>query len=119
MSWQNDSLASYGATSNKEVTVNPGPGGYWVDLQYFGTPAFLFFQNVGVYPVFYRLTANISTAGCGTTSGLYSGVLAAGDAAHDGTGGTLNLIGCVCGVSFNSNTGTSTVNIAYSGRLGE
>lgn len=119
MSSENDSLASFGATTNKELLVNPGPGAYWSDLDSECSPAFLLIQNVSTEPVYYRLNKNWSSEPGGTSPGNYTGVLAGGLADNDGTGGVITLAGYTGGVGFNSSTATGTVNVAYSGRLGD
>ena len=87
--------------------------------------AFLRIQNVGTTPVHYRLTKDASVAAAPTTGaasatgGYYTGILAAGDADNDGTGGTESFAGYTGGISFITASGTSTVAVAYSGRLGD
>jgi hypothetical protein len=49
----------------------------------------------------------------------YSGILAAGDADEDGTGGWVTFAGYVNGLSFCTGSGTGKVNVAYSGRMGD
>jgi hypothetical protein len=123
MSYQNDVLHNFGAPTNVGVSCST------VDSHYAGVatespPAFLRIQNVGTVPVFYRLTpdasvaATATTGAATTTAGYYTGILAAGDAANDGTGGTESFAGYTGGISFITASGTSTVALAYSGRLG-
>jgi hypothetical protein len=119
MSSENDSLASFGATTNNELTVNPGPGAYWLVLASECSPAFLLIQNVSTVPIFYRLNKDWSSEPGGTNSGNYTGVLAAGLADNDGAGGVITLAGYTGGIGFNATAVGGTVNIAYSGRLGE
>ena len=121
MSTQNDVLHNFGATTNIELSV---PTGSVTDstIQTEMSPAFLMMQNVGTVPVFYRLTLDGDASGatkCATTSGNYSGILAAGDAAEDGTGGWVTFAGYVKGLSFCTGSGTGKVNVAYSGRMGD
>ena len=120
MARQNDALANFGATTNVELSV-PGANTYTGAVQTETPPAFLLLQNVGTVPVFYRLTTNGGTSGedCATTSGKYTGILAAGDADEDGTGGVMTFAGYTGGLAFTTASGTGTVNIAYSGRLGD
>jgi hypothetical protein len=120
MSTQNAMLHNFGAATNEELSVttsNSVPSN--VSLKTEASPAFLFLQNVGTVPVFYRLTADADTATCVTTSGNYTGILAAGAADEDGTGGTMFLAGYTGGLAFVTASGTGKVNIAYSGRLGD
>ena len=86
------------------------------------TPAFLMLQNVGTVPVFYRLSENAASSDyyCTTADTKYSGILAAGDADKDGTGGVMTFAGYTGGLAFTVASGsTGKVNISYSGRLGD
>lgn len=120
MSTQNDVLHNFGATTNVELSV-PGSNTYTAVVQTETPPAFLLLQNVGTVPVFYRLTINGATSGldCATTSGKYTGILAAGDADEDGTGGVMTFAGYVDGLAFTTAGSTGKVNISYSGRMGD
>ena len=120
MSTQNDVLHNFGATTNIELSVSTG-NNYNSATQEETPPAFLMLQNVGTVPVFYRLSSNasISSEGCTTASGKYTGILAAGDADEDGTGGVMTFAGYTGGLAFTVASGTGKVNIAYSGRMGE
>jgi len=120
MARQNDSLANFAATTNLEISVGT-TNTYNSATQEETSPAFLMLQNVGTVPVFYRLTSNAatSTERCETTSGKYTGILAAGDADEDGTGGVMTFAGYTGGLAFTVASGTGKVNIAYSGRMGD
>ena len=98
MARQNDSLANFAATTNLEISVGT-TNTYNSATQEETSPAFLMLQNVGTVPVFYRLTSNAatSTERCETTSGKYTGILAAGDADEDGTGGVMTFAGYTAG----------------------
>ena len=78
-------------------------------------------QNVGTVPVFYRLSemppVPIITAQRQTLK--YSGILAAGSADYDGTGGVMTFAGYTGGLAFTVASGSGKVNISYSGRLGD
>jgi hypothetical protein len=121
MSRQNDALANFGATTNEELAVttsNSLPVN--TDLRSECSPAFLLLQNVGTVPVYYRLALQDDAPNsCQTTSGGYTGILAAGNADKDGTGGAITFSGYTGGLSFRTLSGTGKVNIAVSGRLGE
>ena len=120
MARQNDTLANFGATTNEELSVttsNTVPTN--TALKTSASPAFLMLQNVGTVPVFYRLTADADVDTCVITSGNYTGILAAGDADEDGTGGWITLAGYVDGLAFTTASGTGKVNISHSGRLGD
>jgi hypothetical protein len=120
MARQNDTLANFGAATNTELTVTTGSASY-ATLNTVSPPTFLLLQNVGTVPIYYRLTENaaISSKYCTTASGKYTGILAAGDASGDGTGGVMTFAGYTGGLAFTTASGTGTVNIAYSGRLGD
>jgi hypothetical protein len=120
MARQNDSLANFGATTNLELSVTT-TGDSWGTLETESSPAYLRVQNVGTVPVFYRLTvdAGIAANKCTTASTKYTGILAAGDADEDGTGGVESFAGYTGGLSFCTASGTGKVNISYSGRLGD
>lgn len=124
MARQNDALANFGGTTNAAVACSTLAASVTA-LHTESSPAFLRIQNVGTTPVFYRLTDNAAVAAAPTTGaasatgGYYTGILAAGDAANDGTGGTESFAGYTGGISFITASGTSTVAVAYSGRLGE
>ena len=124
MARQNDTLANFGATTNSAVSCSTTAATV-TTLMTESSPAFLRIQNVGTTPVYYRLTLNAGVAATGTTGaasatgGYYTGILAAGDADNDGTGGTESFAGYTGGISFITASGTSTVAVAYSGRLGE
>ena len=120
MSTQNDVLHNFGATTNLELSVSTS-NTYNSATQEETPPAFLMLQNVGTVPVFYRLTLNAatSTEKCETTSGKYTGILAAGDADEDGTGGVMTFAGYTGGLAFTVASGTGKGNIAYSGRMGD
>ena len=116
MSTQNAMLHNFGASINTVITLTSADTAYAVaalDMP----PAFLMLQNVGVSPVYVRLTDD-EIANPATTSN-YTLVLAAGSVAADGQGGTLNLGGYTKRVSFISSTAGAKVNVAYSGRLGD
>ena len=120
MSRQNDSLANFSATTNEELSVSDSstpPAN--TALKTSSSPSFLMIQNVGTEVVFYRLTADADTDTCAITSGNYTGILAAGGADEDGTGGSVTFGGYTGGLAFVTATGTGKVNIAYSGRLGD
>jgi len=121
MARQNDTLANFGAATNEELSVttsSTAPAN--TDLREECAPAFALIQNVGTVPVFYRLSLqHDGPNGCSTVSGKYSGILAAGDADKDGTGGVMTFSGYTGGLAFTVASGTGKVNIAYSGRLGE
>jgi hypothetical protein len=121
MARQNDTLANFSASINEELSVTTGstvPAN--TELYSKTSPAFLLLQNVGTVPVFYRLTLqNDAPNACATTTGKYTGILAAGDADKDGTGGVMTFAGYTGGLAFTTGSGTGKVNIAYSGRLGE
>jgi len=121
MSTQNDVLHNFGATTNIELSLPAGANTYTSGVQTETPPAFLLLQNVGTVPVFYRLTTNGSISGqeCTTASTRYTGILAAGDADEDGTGGVMTLAGYTGGLAFTATGGTGKVNISYSGRLGD
>jgi hypothetical protein len=120
MSIQNQALHNFGATTNVEQSVTTS-NSYNVGVQSETPPAFLVLQNVGTVPVFYRLTINAATSSehCTTAAGKYTGILAAGDADKDGTGGVMTFAGYTGGLAFTTASGTGKVNIAYSGRLGD
>tara|TARA_R110001583_G_scaffold573_2_gene5177 strand:+ start:628 stop:990 length:363 start_codon:yes stop_codon:yes gene_type:complete len=120
MARQNDTLANFAAATNKELTVSTGSGSV-TELNTESTPAFLMLQNVGTVPVFYRLSANAASSDyfCTTADTKYSGILAAGDADKDGTGGVMTFAGYTGGLAFTVASGSGKVNISYSGRLGE
>ena len=118
MARQNDALANFSAATNSEVACST-VAAYLAALQTEYSPAFLMIQNVGTEPIYYRLTADASATACAITSGNYSGILAAGDTSEDGTGGVMTFAGYTGGISFITSSGTSTVNVAYSGRLGD
>ena len=124
MARQNDALANFGATTNAAVACTTTAATVSA-LTTKASPAFLRIQNVGTTPVHYRLTDNASVAAAPTTGaasstgGYYTGILAAGDADNDGTGGTESFAGYTGGISFITASGTSTVAVAYSGRLGD
>lgn len=120
MSTQNAMLHNFGASTNEELSVTTGnsvPSN--TSLKTKAAPAFLLLQNVGTVPVYYRLTADADTATCTTASGNYTGILAAGDADEDGTGGVMSLAGYTGGLAFTTGSGTGKVNISFSGRLGD
>ncbi len=121
MARQNDTLANFGAATNEELSVttsSTAPAN--TDLREECAPAFTLIQNVGTVPVFYRLALQLDAPnGCSTASGKYTGILAAGDADKDGTGGVITLAGYTGGLAFITASGTGKVNIAFSGRLGE
>jgi hypothetical protein len=114
---QNDTLANFGATTNAEQAVTTSSNGP-ITLATKTSPAFLQLQNVGTTPVFYRLTKDSLLDIASTASGKYTGILAAGGADDDGTGGVMTFAGYTGGLAFCTVSGTSTVNITYSGRLG-
>ena len=120
MARQNDTLANFGAATNKEQAVTTGSSCY-SDLCTKTPPAFLMLQNVGTTPVYYRLTANGSASAdyCTTADTKYSGILAAGSADYDGTGGVMTFSGYTGGLAFTVASGSGKVNISYSGRMGE
>ena len=124
MARQNDALANFSGTSNAAVACSTAAATV-AALTTEASPAFLRIQNVGTVPVYYRLTDNAgvtaapTTGAASTTGGYYTGILAAGDADNDGTGGTESFAGYTGGISFITGSGTSTVAVAYSGRLGE
>tara|TARA_R110002012_G_scaffold129890_1_gene282387 strand:+ start:1246 stop:1608 length:363 start_codon:yes stop_codon:yes gene_type:complete len=120
MSTQNDVLHNFGAATNKEVPVTTS-NSYLSTTATEATPAFLMLQNVGTVPVFYRLSANAASSGdyCTTADQKYSGILAAGSADYDGTGGVMTLAGYTGGLAFTVASGSGKVNIAYSGRMGD
>ena len=121
MARQNDTLANFAAATNEELSVTTGstvPAN--TDLKTECSPAFLRIQNVGTTPVFYRLTLQYDAPhSCSTATGKYTGILAAGDADKDGTGGTESFAGYTGGLAFCTASGTGKVNIAFSGRLGD
>ena len=80
------------------------------------SPAFCMVQNVGIYPVYVRLTDDelVNPA----SSSNYTLILAAGTTAADGQGGTLNLAGYTEQLSFVSDTAGAKINLSYSGRQG-
>jgi len=123
MARQNDALANFSGTSNAAVPCSTAAATV-AALTTEASPAFLRIQNVGTVPVYYRLTDNAGVAAAPTTGaasstgGYYTGILAAGDADNDGTGGTESFAGYTGGISFITGSGTSTVAVAYSGRLG-
>lgn len=118
MSTQNAMLHNFGATTNAEQAVTTSSNGP-IALATESPPAFLLLQNVGTTPVFYRLTKDSLTAPASTANGDYTGILAAGDADEDGTGGVMTLAGYTGGLAFVTASGTGKVNISYSGRLGD
>ena len=120
MSTQNDVLHNFGATTNIELEVGTS-NTYTSFVQEETPPAFLMLQNVGTVPVFYRLTLNAASSSerCEITSGKYTGILAAGDADEDGTGGVMTFSGYTGGLAFTVASGSGKVNISYSGRMGE
>ena len=120
MSAQNDVLHNFGETTNIELSV---PTGSVTDstIQTSMSPAILVMQNVGTVPVFYRRTKDGDASGstkCTTATGNYTGILAAGSADEDGTGGVMTFAGYTKGLSFCTASGTGKVNVAYSGRMG-
>lgn len=120
MARQNDTLANFAAATNEELSVttaNTVPTN--TSLKTESAPAFLLLQNVGTVPVFYRLSADADSATCTTASGNYTGILAAGAADEDGTGGVMTFSGYTGGLAFTVASGTGKVNISYSGRLGD
>jgi hypothetical protein len=120
MSTQNDALHNFGATTNKELAVSTN-NSYDSFVQEETPPAFLMLQNVGTVPVFYRLSANAASSDyfCTTADQKYSGILAAGSADYDGTGGVMTFAGYTGGLAFTVASGSGKVNIAYSGRMGD
>ena len=120
MARQNDTLANFAATTNIELAVST-TSAYNSFIQEETPPAFLMLQNVGTVPVFYRLTIDASSSSerCETTSGKYTGILAAGDADEDGTGGVMTFSGYTGGLAFTVASGSGKVNISYSGRMGD
>jgi hypothetical protein len=124
MSTENAMLHNFGASINAAVACSTTAATVSA-LTTEASPAFLRIQNVGTTPVHYRLTDNAAVAAAPTTGaasatgGYYTGILAAGDADNDGTGGTESFAGYTGGISFITASGTSTVAVAYSGRLGD
>ena len=120
MSTQNDALHNFGAATNKEVSVSTS-NNYLTATATESTPAFLMLQNVGTVPVFYRLSANAASSDyyCTTADTKYSGILAAGSADYDGTGGVMTFAGYTGGLAFTVASGSGKVNISYSGRMGD
>lgn len=120
MARQNDTLANFAAATNKELSVSTS-NNYLTEIATESTPAFLMLQNVGTVPVYFRLSANAASSGdfCTTADQKYSGILAAGSADYDGTGGVMTFAGYTGGLAFTVASGSGKVNISYSGRLGE
>ena len=119
MARQNDALANFGATTNEELALVAGETKLPVGLNDECSPAFLLIQNVGTTPVFYRLGNSSDAQFVGTTSGLYTGILAACTADEDGTGGVISFSEYTGGMSFTVASGTGKVNVSHSGRLGD
>tara|TARA_R110002096_G_scaffold6245_3_gene28906 strand:+ start:1981 stop:2343 length:363 start_codon:yes stop_codon:yes gene_type:complete len=119
MARQNDTLANFGAATNKELPVTTS-NNYLSTTAEESTPAFLMLQNVGTVPVFYRLSANAASSSgyCTTADQKYSGILAAGSADYDGSGGVMTFAGYTGGLAFTVASGSGKVNVSYSGRLG-
>jgi len=119
MARQNDTLANFGAATNKELSVSTGSTTLSATATE-STPAFLMLQNVGTVPVYFRLTENASSSSgyCTTADQKYSGILAAGSADYDGTGGVMTFSGYTGGIAFTVASGTGKVNLSYSGRMG-
>ena len=120
MARQNDTLANFAAATNKELSVSTSNTALTA-LNTETPPAFLMLQNVGTVPVYFRLSANAASSGdfCTTADTKYSGILAAGSADYDGTGGVMTFSGYTGGLAFTVASGTGKVNISYSGRLGD
>ncbi len=120
MSRQNDSLANFGATTNVELSVSTGSTTSSL-VNEENPPAFTMLQNVGTVPVFYRLSikGDSSDGYCTTASGEYTGILAAGVADEDGTGGVISFAGYTGGLAFCTASGTGKLNISFSGRKGD
>ena len=116
MARQNDSLANFGGTTNNVITLTTASTAYALSATDMA-PAFCMVQNVGVSPVYVRLTS--SATGDPASTSNYTLILAAGSTEADGQGGTLNLAGYTEEISFLSSTAGAKVNISYSGRQGD
>jgi hypothetical protein len=116
MSTQNAMLHNFGATTNNVITLTTASTAYALSTTDMA-PAFCMVQNVGVSPVYVRLTSNAIGAAASTSN--YTLILAGGTVEADGQGGTLNLGGYTKEISLLSSTAGAKVNISYSGRQGD